>query len=484
LGLLLGLVGPAPAEMEYRYTFGQPYLVDGISLVLVALGMFGIVEVASLLGRGGAVSERVDLGLGWRQGLRDVIEHRWLVVRGSLIGIWAGVLPAVGATAGTIMTYGHVVATSKDRSRFGKGDIRGIIAPEAANNAVEAGDLIPTLLFGVPGSAPAAMIMGTLLRYGVLPGPRIVNEHLDLIYVIVWTFAAANIIGAAIMFASSPLLARLARVRFDRLAPAMVLTIMLAAFQETRQYGDLLTLVALGAIGYAMKATGWPRAPLLIGFVLAGPMERYFWLTVNLYQKPFDWLLRPGVLVLGALLVAPLLWGAVRTARRGHRPRMEAPAGTPLGWSSSSTAIMLLVFGYAWWAARDFLEAAALMPIAVAIPGVLLCALQLVQEIRGRAVAGGDEEEPGAGQATTRPSERRKPWLFLAAFAGYVALFWLLGFRYASALWVLGFVGLIARMGWAKALLYTVLVVVSLELLAGVLGLYLPPAQVWRLFPR
>src|SRR3972149_6427051 len=152
--------GPSPARAPIRFSFGQIYLMDGLDLAIVALGIFGIAETIGILARGGAISERVDLGHGWMQGVRDVIEHRWLVLRGSLIGMWAGGVPAIGATAGTWMAYGHVVATSKDRSRFGKGDIRGIIAPEAANNAVEAGGLVPTLLFSVPGSAPAAPIMG------------------------------------------------------------------------------------------------------------------------------------------------------------------------------------------------------------------------------------------------------------------------------------------------------------------------------------
>lgn len=101
LGLLLGTVGPAPAAIELRYTFGQVYLWDGISLVIVALGAFGIAKVVSLLARGGAIAQRVELGYGWGQGIRDVIRYRWLLLRGALIGLWAGILPVIGATAGT-----------------------------------------------------------------------------------------------------------------------------------------------------------------------------------------------------------------------------------------------------------------------------------------------------------------------------------------------------------------------------------------------
>ena len=98
-------------------------------------------------------------------------QHWGIVVRGSLIGVWAGILPGIGATAGSWMAYGHVVAMARDREKFGKGDIRGVIGPESANNSVDAGDLIPTLLFSVPGGAPAAILLGALFFYGIQPGP-------------------------------------------------------------------------------------------------------------------------------------------------------------------------------------------------------------------------------------------------------------------------------------------------------------------------
>jgi TctA family transporter len=478
LGLLLGTVGPAPAAAQVRFSFGQVYLMDGLDLAIVALGIFGIAEVVTLLARGGAIARRMALGQGWLQGVRDVIEHRWLVLRGSLIGMWAGVLPAIGATAGTWMAYGHVVATSKDRSRFGKGDIRGIIAPEAANNAVEAGDLVPTLLFSVPGSAPAAMIMGALLRYGVVPGPRIVQDHLDLIYAIVWTFAAANIIGAAVMFLASPALARLTYIPFNRVAPPVILMMVLAAFQETQHYGDFLALLALGVLGYAMKATGWPRAPLLIGFVLAGPLERYFWLTINLYPEPLSWLGRPAVIVIGLLLISPFVWGAVQALRR-RAVRAARPPGRrwSMRWGTTVTIGLLGLFAYAWWAGRGFLAGSSLMPLAAAMLGTVLCAVQLVLEVRGRSVPVGDDEDVGDPADPSSRGAVPRALRYLAGIAGYTALIWVVGFRFASALWVLGFMLLVGRMRWTTAVLYVAAIIIGLEMLAGVLGVRLPGGQ-------
>ncbi|MDQ7859064.1 MAG: tripartite tricarboxylate transporter permease [Armatimonadota bacterium] len=478
LGLLLGAVGPAPAAAEVRFAFDQVYLTDGLDLAIVALGLFGVAEVVGLLARGGAVAETTELGRGWLQGLRDVVQHRWLVLRGALIGMWAGVLPALGATAGTLMAYGHVVSSSRDRSRFGKGDIRGIIAPEAANNAVEAGDLIPTLLFSVPGSAPTAIILGALLAYGIVPGPRIVTDHLDLVYTIVWSFAAANFIGAGIMFAASPLLARAASVPFDRLAPAVVLAMVLASYQETRHFGDILTLLALGLVGYAMKVTGWPRAPLLIGFVLAGPLERYYFLTINLYQRPADWLLRPGVVVLAVLLVAPFVWGAVRAVRERAAGRPSA-ATAPAGFRPVTlvSLFVLAIFAAAALVAREFLPGAALMPLSVAVAGTVLAAVQLAQELRGRGGLAADDE---ADAALARPEALRRAGWLLAGLCGYAGSIWLVGMRAASGLWVLGFLLGVARLRPATALLYTAAALAGAEVLSRVLGVRLPPGVLLR----
>jgi len=469
LGLLLGTVGPTPAAAQVRFDFGQVYLMDGLDLAIVALGIFGIAEVISLLGRGGAIAERVDLGRGWVEGARDVLRHRWLVLRGALIGMWAGVLPAIGATAGTWMAYGHVVAASRDRERFGRGDIRGIIAPEAANNAVEAGDLVPTLLFSVPGSAPAAMIMGALLAYGVVPGPRIVTDHLDLIYAIVWTFAAANVIGAALMFLASPALARLTYIPFTRVAPAVILMMALAAYQETQHYGDLLALLVLGVLGYGMKAAGWPRAPLLIGFVLSGPLERYFWLTVNLYPDPRTWLLRPAVVVIGLLVISPFVWSGLRALRTGAWRRERAAAPWTPGIGTAVSVGLLGVFVYAWTASRGFLPGAALMPLSVASVGAVLALVQVVQEVRGHSVPV-DEEDVAAltGPAISRAVR------YLVGVAVYTALIWVVGIRLATAGWVLLFIRRIGRMPWPLAALYTGGVLVGLEVLARLLGVRLP----------
>ncbi|MDR7484671.1 MAG: tripartite tricarboxylate transporter permease [Armatimonadota bacterium] len=471
LGILLGMVGPSPAAAQVRFDFGRLYLMDGIPLVVVALGIFGIAEVIALLARGGAIASATGVGVGWLQGIRDVLQHRWLVLRGALIGVWAGILPALGATAGTWMAYGHVVAASRDRSRFGKGDIRGIIAPEAANNAVAAGDLIPTLLFWVPGSASAALLVGALLRYGILPGPRIVTEHLPLIYVIIWSYAIANVLGAGTCFAVSPALARITYVPFVRLAAPVLIAIALGAYQTTQDMGDLVALFLLGLLGWMMSKSGWPRAPLLIGFVLAGPMERYFVITTNLYG--FAWLARPGVVIIGAILVAPFVWGlwsSIRRRRAAEPAAQAPPRRMPLDLALSLA--VLAIFAGALGMIRGFVPGARLMPLVAATPGLVLAAVQVVRVLQGRSTMG-DEEPPSQ-------ADRRAGLFGFAVLAGFFTLLWLAGFHPAAAAFMLVFLLGPARMRPGPALLFTAATIATITGLGALLGVHWPPGLVGR----
>lgn len=464
LGVLLGTIGPSPAGAVHRFEFGMLYLMDGIPLVVVALGIFGVAEVITLLARGGAIAETMEIGRGWTQGMRDVVQHRWLVLRGALVGVWAGILPALGATAGTWMAYGHVVATSRDRSRFGKGDIRGIIAPEAANNAVAAGDLVPTLLFWVPGSASAALLVGALLRYGILPGPRIVTDHLDLIYVIVWSYALANVLGAGICFAISPALARATYVPFVRLAAPVLIAIVLGAYQTTRHMGDLIGLLVLGLLGWAMAWTGWPRAPFLIGFVLAGPMERYFVITNNLYGTA--WLTRPGVLIIGAVLIAPFAlscWSFLR--RRGVGAAQEVrPQRSAMDLSTS--AAVFLVFAGALVAMRGYTPAARMLPGLAAGLGLCLAGIQFARSLGGRSLSG--EDRPPSGEAL------RGATVGFLALGGFLALIWVAGFHVAAAVMMLSFALGPCRMRLLPAGLYTAAIVAFFSVLGRMLEIYWP----------
>lgn len=394
LGLMVGMIGTSPTTAEERFTFGSLFLGDGLSLVAVALGVFGLAEIASRASQRRGDSTQVKVDGGWGSGIREWLTHWSQVLRGGLIGIWAGILPGVGATAGTWLAYGQAVATAKDKTQFRKGDPRGIVGPESANNSVEAGDLIPTFLFGIPGGVPSAMLLGMLLTYGIQPGPSIINEHLDLMYLIIWSFAIASVLGALLCFLTVRPLSSLTKVPFAILAAGLVVIMLLGSFQESGQIGDLWIMLLLGVAGWLLKSTGFPRAPFLIGFVLAIPLERYYFLTDSLYEG-FDWMLRPGTMVFIAILVLPILWNAFKWFRARRKlnadddslaesaPDAEAPLKNSI-WSLVTSAVLLVVFSGSLVLSAGYSPDARLVPQLIGWLGVIMALVLVLQELRSR----------------------------------------------------------------------------------------------------
>ena len=171
LGLIVGSIGDAPATGEFRMTFGVDYLYDGLPLVIMGIGLFAFPEITELLRRNRAISVK-DARRDWLEGIRDVFRHWFLCLRCAGLGTLIGAIPGLGGTVVDWIAYGHVVQTAKDKSRFGKGDIRGVLAPESANNAKEGGGLVPTLLFGIPGSGAMAVFLGGMVLAGDRSRPR------------------------------------------------------------------------------------------------------------------------------------------------------------------------------------------------------------------------------------------------------------------------------------------------------------------------
>ncbi len=315
LGLLIASIGAAPATPFYRFTFGQLYLYDGIPLAVLALGLFALPELLELLVAGTSIadSRTVEVGRGRWQGLQDVIREKLLVFRSAVLGVAVGFIPGLGGSVVDWISYGVAAQTSKDAAGFGKGDIRGVIAPESSNNAKEGGALIPTLLFGIPGSGTTAVLLGGLVLLGLQPGPRMIRSDLDVTLLIVWTLAVANVFGALCCVALSGLVARLATVRAAVLAPFLLVVMLAGAFQSTRSWGDLVAFLVIGLMGWVLRRLGYPLPPVLIGFVLAASIERNLWISMTRYG--WSWLLAPGVIGIGVITVVLTTLG-VRLNRR------------------------------------------------------------------------------------------------------------------------------------------------------------------------
>ncbi|RXJ89744.1 tricarboxylate transporter [Arcobacter sp. CECT 8983] len=305
VGLLLGSIGSAPATGEFRMTLDSYYLYDGIKLVILGLGIYAVPEIISLLVENKKISKAEKLGGSFIQGIKDMWVSRWIVARCAPIGAMIGAIPGLGGSVVDWIAYGHVVQTSKDKSQFGKGDVRGVIAPESANNAKEGGGLVPTLLFGIPGSGSMAVFLGGLVILGIEPGPGMINENLEVSYIIIWSLALANVVGTGTCMLLSNKISKITTIPYGYVAPFMLMIIFFAALQATRSLEDLMLLIAIGALGTLFKYFDWPRPALLIGFVLAGTIETYYYQAVQFYS--WEMMERPGVIILLIFLVSSVL---------------------------------------------------------------------------------------------------------------------------------------------------------------------------------
>lgn len=321
IGLLLGSIGSAPATGEFRMTFGSFYLYDGIKLVILGLGVYAVPEIISLLIENKKIAKAEKLGGSFVQGIKDVWTYKWIVARCAPIGAMIGAIPGLGGSVVDWIAYGHVVQTSKDKSQFGKGDIRGVIAPESANNAKEGGGLIPTLLFGIPGSGSMAIFLGGLIILGIEPGPGMVTQNLEISYIIIWSLALANIVGTGTCMLLSNKISKITTIPYGYVAPFMLMIIFFAALQATRSLEDLILLIAIGAIGTLFKYFDWPRPALLIGFVLAGTVETYYYQAVQFYS--WEMLERPGVIILIVFMVFSVLLSVYFKKRDAKKDTVE-----------------------------------------------------------------------------------------------------------------------------------------------------------------
>jgi TctA family transporter len=317
-GLLAGIVGVLIATVGLdvksgieRFAFNIAYLWEGVDLVLVALGLFGIPEVIDMASRKGTIAKAEEFGHGYWQGILDVFHHWWLLIRTSIIGAWVGFLPGLGSSVADWFAYAHAVQTEKNRENFGKGDVRGVIASEGANNAKEGGDYIPTLAFGIPGGTSTALVLTAFVAVGIKPGPEMLTTQLNLTFAVIWTLVIANVIATAICMLFAKPIAKLCFLQFYAIVPPIVAFIFIGAFAANFHSYDLTALMVFSSLGFFMRRYGWPRAPLLLGLVLGEKMELYLWLSYTRYG--FEWLSRPMVLALIALLVVsvayPILTG-------------------------------------------------------------------------------------------------------------------------------------------------------------------------------
>ncbi len=456
IGLILSTIGYSTQGGIARYAFGTNYMLDGLKIVPVVLGLFAIPEIVELAVKGLPIGAKIgDQKSRIIDGVRDTFRNWSLVLRSSIIGIYIGLLPGVGGSIADWVAYGHAVQTAKDKSQFGKGDIRGIIAPESAVNAVKGSDLVPTIAFGIPGSAPMSILLGAFLVHGLRPGPDMLTTNLPFTFSLMWTLVIAHVAGALLMMVGSRQLAKVTLVRGHLLVPGIVLFSFMGAWMQSNQLGDWISLIGFGIFGLLMKKAGWPRPPIILGFVLGPIME----VNLDLSHQAFGWgwVQRPWVLVMLAILT----FSAMSFGRKflpGYRAKLstaaieeQAHAAAPApGLSLGISAMLGLCFGVAVWIASGWTLDASFFPLATGIPGTLvafsLLGLSLLRLSRLRP----DREPIATSQ------EWIKTALLLASLAGIIVVSLLFGQIAALVLFVALYLALWARESWRMVIAQTV----------------------------
>jgi len=471
LGLLVGTIGTAPTTGSQRMTFDMSYMMDGVPLIIVGLSLFALPEIVDLVRRQTKISQTgTSLGSGWIQGVKDTIINWGVVLRCSLLGVIIGALPGIGGSVINWVSYSHVVQTAKDKSQFGKGDIRGVIGPESANNAQDGGALIPTLLFGIPGSGSMALLLAGFILVGIEPGVEMITTNLDLTYTIIWSLALGSVFGAGTcVFLAKPI-ARLTLVPATIIAPFMFSLIFLSAFQATRDWGDLAILLILGILGIYMKRFGWPRPAFMIGFVLSGQLENGLYRVTQVYG--FSFLERPVVLAL-LVMLALAIYAAFR-----FKPKEEPITATPAHSAENRLPQLMFVFlliafaGYALVQSLSWNFATALMPRSVALATLLLLVPLAAAMVRTKTAAHyfyDSEREEFSGDVEYRTNEH-----YIALLVATLIGAWLAGFVVAMTAFLYLFLRRKAKLQHWQCAVAAACLAVSLMALSSLLGLRFP----------
>ena len=438
LGVLIATVGVDPFTGARRFTFGQIELWEGLPLVAVVTGIFAIPEMIDLTMTRSAVATaaaqltRSEMFRGALYGLK-----RWReTIRQSLFGVFLGAIPGVGSGVIDWLAYAFGILWRKDRSQFGKGSLDGLLFAESAQNSKEGGQAVPTLALGIPGGTGWVMILAAMLIYGISPGPPMVGEHAHLTMLIVFTLAFGNLLATIIAFFGSVPLLRLTTVPYPTISAVIVPLVVLAAFLDMRSWLAIPILAVFSVIGLLMKRFGWPRPPLVLGFILGPIIDINIQTALSLYG-PLGVLTRPLTLTLLVLLVLTsvvftrFMSRAEESAAAEPKPEAldkSSEAGSsarhfavgPAIWKSWPALLLMSGGGVALWVSLGYPARARLLPLTLSVGIIVLSALEIFKQIFS-AESGRQQVMDLGMRSSGMAGATRAAWLI----AGLFALFFL-----------------------------------------------------------
>jgi putative tricarboxylic transport membrane protein len=288
LGLLFSMHGSSGVTAAVRWTYDIPTLISGVPLVPALIGLFAVSEMLNLVTRGESIAAGSDDGDGievgadkWK-GVRGVFTHKWVFLRSAIIGTVIGAIPGVGGTAANYVAYFQAVQTSSNSSSFGTGDVRGVIASEAANDAKEGGAYIPTLGFGIPGSSSMAILFGAFLLHGIQPGPLLLQDHLDVVMIIIVAALISNVVSSGIVLVLAERLVAITELDIRVLAPVVLAVAFLASYALQNNIFSVWITLVFGVLGFIMIYAEMSRVPMVLGMVLGPIVESNFFRSLQL----------------------------------------------------------------------------------------------------------------------------------------------------------------------------------------------------------
>jgi putative tricarboxylic transport membrane protein len=314
-GVLISFIGYDPISGVMRFNFGTPnYLWDGVNLSAFFVGVFAVGEVISYYVVGGTIAQggvHVSGVLrGTLDGVRELFRHKRVFIQGSMVGSIVGILPGVGGTVSNFLSYTLAMQTSRNPETYGKGNPEGLVAAMTATNE-DTGALLPTIAFGIPGSAATALLLGALTLHGFNPGPLFIKDHLEIVWTLILGLLMANVIATTVGLAGANLLARLTMLDVKYLVPTILAVSLLGAYADRENLWDVALAIGSGIFAYGLSRFGFPIVTLIIGFVMGRLVERAFAQSLQMSLDPLIFFKRPVslalFLLLALLFVLPLL---------------------------------------------------------------------------------------------------------------------------------------------------------------------------------
>lgn len=324
IGLLLSIIGMHPLTGFMRFTYDIPALYDGVPLVISLIGLYSIPEVITMISPNSERSDSEIKGMDKNpfHYVKELLSHKLNLIRSSIIGIIIGIVPGVGCSIGGFLSYGAAKKASKNPEKFGHGSIEGVIASEAANNAVTGGTLIPLLTLGIPGNPVTAILLGGIMIHGLRPGADLFTANPEIVYSFILSLFISNIMFVPVGLFVAKYCVKIVKVPSSILAPSILGLAVIGSYAIRGSLDDVLIMLFIGLCGYSLMVFSVPRAPMVLGLVLGTMAEGELMRSLALVQGDvlqfiLQLFTRPISLVIVVLCVLSL-WHGIRREIHGN----------------------------------------------------------------------------------------------------------------------------------------------------------------------